>query len=180
MTPLPLHIIIDGFNLIRQSPELSRFDRHALESGREALLDLLAVYRRLKPHPITVVFDGVRAPLGSPARDRVQGIRVRYSRQGESADTVIKGMAAEEREKALVVSSDRGISDVVIRFGTAVIDSPVFESRVRAAIMTAGDPGAMADGPDDGEGWIPTTRKKGPRRRASKRERRNRRRIEKL
>jgi len=47
---MAVHIIIDGYNLIRQSAELSRLDRRDLQHGREALLELLAAYKKIKRH----------------------------------------------------------------------------------------------------------------------------------
>jgi len=56
---MSLHLIIDGYNLIRQSPWLSLLDARDLEAGREALLQSLADYRQRRlQHKITVVFDG--------------------------------------------------------------------------------------------------------------------------
>ena len=59
---MALHLIIDGYNIIRQSPELLSKESQDLRWGREALLEKLAAYRRLKKHPITVVFDGWLKP----------------------------------------------------------------------------------------------------------------------
>jgi len=173
---VPVHIIIDGYNLIRQSPDLSRIDRHDLQGGRETLLERLAGYRKTKRHKITVVFDGTRAPGFTPARDRHKGIAVVFSRRGETADSVIKKMAAGEREGALVVSSDREITDFAQSRGAAVMASPAFEEKLILA-------GHLEENGFDGKpasGWKPTTRKKGPRRRLSKKARRNRAKIRKL
>lgn len=46
---MALHIIIDGYNLIRQSRQLAAFERMDLQTGREALLDQLAVSKKVKP-----------------------------------------------------------------------------------------------------------------------------------
>ena len=53
-----MHLIVDGYNLIKQSPRLQALDAMDLQAGREALLELLADYRRRSHHQITVVFDG--------------------------------------------------------------------------------------------------------------------------
>ena len=53
-----MRIIVDGYNLIRQWPELAMLDRADLQSGREALIRELQAYQRAKRHQITVVFDG--------------------------------------------------------------------------------------------------------------------------
>jgi hypothetical protein len=173
---MALHIIVDGYNLIRQSPALLACEREGLARGREALLARLAAYRRLKPHRITVVFDGGAAPAFSPPRDRLQGIAVIYSRPGETADSVILRLAAQERERALVVSSDRAVMRQAAASGAAAVDSPEFEARMRLA---AALDGAEPDGEAPAERRI-TTRKKGAGRRLPRRRRRIGRKAAKL
>ncbi len=166
---MTIHIIIDGYNLIRQSGYLTELESRSIEAGRDALVALLAAYRRVKRHNITVVFDGSGAPCGFPSRDRVQGVGIVFSRCGELADAVIKRMAAMEKEKAIVVSSDMDIIRHSAAFGCATLSSPVFEQKLlMAASANSEDPDSDSDG-----GWIPTTRKKGPSRRLSKRMRQN-------
>ena len=78
--------------------------------------------------------------------------------------------------QALVVSSDREVADFALAHGAAAISAPEFENRLAlSAAATDGPP------PDDpGQGWVPTTKKKGPRRRLSKRARRVRAKTRKL
>lgn len=174
---MSVHIVIDGYNLIRQSDALMRMEQVDLQAGREALIDRLVAYKRVKPHQITVVFDGTRAPGFSPARDRVRGISVVFSRSGETADAVIAQMARRLREKALVVSSDRAVAAAAASAGAAFINSPEFETHLEMAVHLDGEtPGTE----EISREWKPTTRKKGPRRRAPKRQRRNRAKIRKL
>ena len=90
---MAIHIIIDGYNFIRQSGELAALDRQDLQLGRDALVDMLAAYKKLRAHKITVVFDGTADPALFPSRDRAKGIAVRYSKGGESADDLIKRLA---------------------------------------------------------------------------------------
>jgi len=176
---MPLHIIIDGYNLIRRSPSLSSIDRQDLQWGREALIDRLAAYLRIKKHPITVVFDAAAAPSFYHANKKVKGIAIRFSRSGETADTEIERIASREREKALVVSSDREVLSYATAHGAATMRSDEFESQ----IMQSGYQharGFYKEDIDENSGWVPTTMKKGPPRRRSKKERRNRRKINKL
>lgn len=175
---MSLHIIIDGYNLIRQSSSLSRLDNQDLQLGRDSLIDMLVAYKKLKHHSITVVFDGTNAPGFMDRQDSARGVRVTYSRPGETADAVIKRMVAKEREKALVVTSDRDVSDYAVSKQAAVISSPEFEDR----IVMAGYMAQKGVSPDDRDesGWKPTTRKKGPRRKLSKKDRRNRQKVKKL
>ena len=173
---MSIHIIIDGYNLIRQSKSLCALDRQDLQLGREALLDMLSAYKRIKRHTITVVFDGTNAPPFSQHKDRIKGIEVKFSRNGESADAVIKRMAVKLREKALVVSSDMDVIHFAASKGSATIDSPGFEEKMALAAYM--DTKGM-DG-EESMGWIPTTKKKGPGRRLSKKQRRSRIKIKKL
>ena len=81
---MSIHIIIDGYNLIRQSNTLGLIDNQDIELGREALLEMLIAYRKIKPHMITVVFDGANAPPFSRRKTRVQGITIKFSRFGHN------------------------------------------------------------------------------------------------
>ncbi|MEQ8213875.1 MAG: NYN domain-containing protein, partial [Smithellaceae bacterium] len=65
-----MHIIIDGYNLIRQSDSLRRYERQSLEAGRQALISRLIEYKRKKGHKITVVFDGWDQGAAMEERDR--------------------------------------------------------------------------------------------------------------
>ena len=173
---MSIHIIIDGYNLIRQSPTLSRRDQQDIMQGRDALVDMLAAYRKIKPHRITVVFDGHQSPAFSQTQDRRKGIAIRFSRRGEFADDVIKRMALKEREKALVVSSDGEVVNTVASYGAATISSALFEGKIRMAGQIDG----LETEDEDRQGWQPSTKKKGPSRKLSKKQRRNRMKINKL
>ena len=173
---MSIHIIVDGYNLIRQSKSFRHLDQQSLELGRDALINSLAEYKRLKSHKITVVFDGARAPYPTPCRDRVRGIQILFSRSGQTADGVIIGMARAEREKALVVSSDREVMRSSEAFGAATISAENFENK----LVLAAEMGEFSSDREDSQGWKPTTKKKGPRRRLPKQKRRNRSKIKKL
>ena len=173
---MSIHIIIDGYNLIRQSRSFSGYDHLDIQRGREVLLESLADYRRVKRHRMTVVFDGSGAPSFSTPADRFRGIEIKFSRSGESADAVIKKISDRLKEKALVVSSDRDIADHAASNGSASISSQEFEK----IIVNASQSGNNCDGIQDEKGWIPTTKKKGPKRRLSRSARRSRIKIQKL
>ena len=86
-------------------------------------------------------------------------------------------MARKERQKALVVSSDRDIIRSATACGAATIRSDDFENKIVTALYANGN--EISD--DDADvGWKPTTRKKGPSRRQPKRQRRNKGKIRKL
>ncbi len=167
-----MHLIIDGYNVIRQSPELQLLDARELEAGRAALLARLAVYRRRHRHQITVVFDGWLAGDLKETRDRHEGIRIIYSRRGEKADEVIKRLLAADRQQAVVVTSDREIQGWARGVGAAWITSGRFEAE--HLLAREGEPPEEAD--DAGGPRL----KKGPARRLPKAQRRRQQRLKKL
>ena len=123
-----MHIVIDGYNLIRQSDHLRPFDKRSLEAGRNALLQLLAPYRKGKQHAITVVFDAWDGGGPLEERDTHAGISIVYSRRGKTADEVIKEMVGRRGgEELLVVTSDRDVADHAVHRGATAISSPEFE-----------------------------------------------------
>ena len=148
-----------------------------MQVGRESLVDALAEYKKIKRYKITVVFDGAEAPAGMLRRDRFKGIELFYSYPGESADAVIKRMAAHEKEGMLVVTSDDEIIRFVVSKGAAVIRSAEFEDRLMMARYLAlkGDV-EEAESKGNPTGF----RKKGPARRLPKQQRKIKRRISKL
>jgi len=172
---MALHLIIDGYNLIRQSPYLQEIDARDLEAGREALLENLAAFRQTRPqHKITVVFDGwVKGGL-KETRDRRAGMAIVYSRRGERADEVIKRLLEKERSRAVVVSSDRELQEYALQVNATWISATEFEmSHLRGAGTCFPDADEEAS---SGHG----TQKKGPSHRAPKRQRQRQQRLKKL
>jgi predicted RNA-binding protein with PIN domain len=130
---MALHLLIDGYNLLHQIPELSFLMQEDPEDARESLLEKLRTYQRIKRHKITVVFD---AWGGEEPRSEVnkKGIRVVFTAPGETADDYIKRLASKERERAIVVTSDRAIRSFVETQGAISISSRDFLDRVELAI----------------------------------------------
>jgi predicted RNA-binding protein with PIN domain len=127
---MSLHLVIDGYNLIRQSPWLSVLDARDLEAGREALLAALSEYRQRRPqHKVTVIFDGWQGGALQESRDLCRGVGVIYSRRGERADEVIKRMLAREGRRVVMVSSDRELQDCAARVGATWVTAGQFESQ---------------------------------------------------
>ncbi len=169
---MALHLVIDGYNLIRQSPYLSSIELQEFQKGREALLKCLVRYQSLRDHRITVVFDGWKNGNCQETQDQVAGIRVVYSRLGEKADEVIKRIASEEGERAVVVTSDLDIVAFAYKKNAAVISPREFEGKIAEALC-GGDK-------DFQEDTVPKTEKKGAPRRLSRIERRCRAKLKKL
>jgi predicted RNA-binding protein with PIN domain len=177
-----MHIIVDGYNLIRQSDTFRQSERKSLEEGRNALIRSLAGYRKLRGHRITIVFDGWVGGSPLEERDRAGEVEIVYSRLGEKADEVIKRMLAKGDEEILVVTSDREIATFAVRRGKSAIASAAFDAlleRNAAGFSPTGVPGAVG-GDDDDDDDRPGMKRKGPSRRLSKQKRAALARIRKL
>jgi hypothetical protein len=140
-------IIVDGYNVIRQWPELAMLDRADLQSGREALLKELQSYRRARGHRITVVFDGREQGGFSEATESTARIGVRYSKRGETADAVIARLVAEGGEGAVVVSSDHEVTATARRQGAAWLSATEFMAKVEASRLSSLKGGEEEDKP---------------------------------
>ena len=176
-----MHIIIDGYNLIRQSDSLKRFERFSLEEGRNELIQRMVRYKRLKGHRLTLVFDGWIGGSPNEERTREGGITIIYSRLGEKADEVIKRIARKRGgEEIVVVTSDGEVAAAISRTTGVTISSPEFEDKLRTeeADAVLFEKGVLAEEEEDNA--ILGTKKKGPSRRISKRERQRQKRFKKL
>jgi predicted RNA-binding protein with PIN domain len=106
------HLIVDGYNVTKRGfPEMS------LEQQRKRLVSGLAGLTARTGDEVTVVFDGAERVHGLPPAPR--GVRVLFSRKGETADELIRRLVRAEPagRPLVVVSSDREVADGVRRHG---------------------------------------------------------------
>ncbi|HPD57813.1 MAG TPA: NYN domain-containing protein [Smithellaceae bacterium] len=132
-----MFIIIDGYNLIRQSKTLRRYEVKSLEAGRAALFSLLSDYQKIKEHRITVVFDGWQGEQRFEERDRYYDVDIIYSGYGDYADDVIKRMIENAEEETIVVSSDREIISFAENYGKTALSSAEFEALMNKALHSS-------------------------------------------
>jgi len=125
-----MRVIVDGYNLIRNSSYLSQIERQDLEAGRRELLRRLSEYQRRKGHQVLVVFDAAESAYSSRRHERIAGISVTFSRKGETADEVIKGLASAGREGLVIVTSDRELATFAEKHGSFAIAADEFEQRM--------------------------------------------------
>ncbi len=170
--PSILHIIIDGYNLIRQSDALRRYERLSLEAGRNALARSVSRYKKQRGHKVTIVFDGWQGGPVEEERDKLSGIDIIYSRKGEKADEVIKRMVQGRAEELVVVTSDRDIADFVSHRGGTAISSHDFDElmeRAKTAMTGHACHEAERSDKEEADATRGPAKKKGPSRRLSRR-----------
>ncbi len=113
----PRTILVDGYNVIRNTPGLAAAEQVSLQAGRDALLSSLAARFRHTPHRVIVVFDGNgSAETVQPLRRSTRG-QVIFTRYGETADAVIQRIASNEAAAGTEVVSVS--DDLEVRLGVS-------------------------------------------------------------
>jgi predicted RNA-binding protein with PIN domain len=106
------HLLVDGYNVTKRG-----FGEMSLEQQRSRLVSGLGGIAAQLGVEVTIVFDGAERVHGLPPAPR--GVRVLFSRKGETADELIRRLVRAEPagRPVVVVSSDREVADGVRRHG---------------------------------------------------------------
>jgi predicted RNA-binding protein with PIN domain len=107
-----VHLIVDGYNVTKRGyPDMS------LEQQRTRLITALGGLAAQTRAEVTCVFDGAEKVHGLPPNPR--GVRVLFSRKGETADELVRRLVRAEPagRPVVVISSDREVADGVRRHG---------------------------------------------------------------
>ncbi|RKF28369.1 NYN domain-containing protein [Micromonospora globbae] len=106
------HLVVDGYNVTKRG-----FGEMSLEQQRKRLISGLGGIAAQTGDEVTVVFDGAERIPGLPPAPR--GVRVLFSRKGETADELIRRLVRAEPpgRPVVVISSDREVADGVRRHG---------------------------------------------------------------
>ena len=83
------YLIIDGYNMIDQSRELSKVARESLEEAREQLLDVIANYNAVVADEIVCVFDAYEQS-GIEREYMYHGVKTVFTKEKETADSYIE------------------------------------------------------------------------------------------
>ena len=162
-----MHLIIDGYNLLHVGRSMIPLNSIQLQWERDRLIDQLSAYKKIKAWEITVVFDGWQGGWSTEKRERIKGIESIYSKLGEKADEVIKRLVQEKGSGVTVITSDRDVSRFAERMAVPVISSDQFQEKMERSAIKFED---ISKKMKRERG----TKKKGPSRRLSKKEKRGR------
>jgi|TARA_B100000315_G_scaffold28113_1_gene23919 predicted RNA-binding protein with PIN domain len=173
---MPPKVIIDGYNLLHVSPELSVRREELLENARNRLIEKLSRYKRQKNVFVAIVFDGWKGGMPSQSQEILKGIKIIYSKLGEKADEVIKRIIANSSEEVVVVSSDREIRDFAEKHNTVSVSSSEFEKKIEEALFYQ----MKGYDEEDYEEREISTKKRGNPKKLSKAERKKRAKTKKL
>jgi predicted RNA-binding protein with PIN domain len=134
-------LVVDGYNVIHAWPSLKRLLGVSLEDARDKLVERLSVFGLVTGADVTVVFDAHHSNALANAEERVEGVRVLFTRKGHSADHAIERIAyaaTGSGDNLTVATSDRFQRDLVRGMGGAVISAPELERQVIEAEQELG------------------------------------------
>lgn len=123
------HLVVDGYNVTKTG-----YPALPLEKQRMRLLGGLAVLAAQSGAEITCVFDG--ADLDMPVLlAPPRGVRVLFSKAGETADELIRRLVRAEPpgRQIVVVSADREVADGVAKAGARPVASTLLLRRLARA-----------------------------------------------
>ena len=137
---MPLHYILDGYNILWALPYLLKKSSVHFEPSREGFIHFLI---QVHPHGgpknrVRVVFDGYAEMKVDWARLREANIEVLFS-EGQSADDQIVELVKQSQNPkgVTVVTSDRELSDNVRKLDAQVISITKFIEKVGAKKKTS-------------------------------------------
>jgi uncharacterized protein len=139
------HILIDGYNIINQIPELLKASQKSIDFARDRLLAMVEAYCDYNNAQGVIVYDG------NQAERTVEGDNpmLIFSKSHESADSVIEALVyrMEDKTKSRVVTDDRQIANLVMGMGGFTMTSSLFGVESKQAIA------AIRKEIDDGPGF---------------------------
>jgi uncharacterized protein len=131
-----VRILVDGYSLLHNWPELAPGKPRHSAAAREELIHILTRYQDAAGTPVTVIFDGATSKRGRPEKAEEPAVEVLYSRAGQTADQMIE--RATHRLTAygevLVVTDDFAERDTVLSLGGMVASCVGFIQTMESAL----------------------------------------------
>ncbi|HEX3623960.1 MAG TPA: NYN domain-containing protein [Verrucomicrobiae bacterium] len=139
---MPLvRILIDGYSLLHNWPELAPGQPRHSERARDELIRILTQYHDATGEPITIFFDGAGARPSTQKPESSREVEVLFSRAGQTADDMIERAAHRFQEygRVLVVTDDFAERDTVGGMGGMVSSCANFINSIEKALTEMQD-----------------------------------------
>jgi uncharacterized protein len=136
-----VRILIDGYSLLHNWPELAPGRARHSERARDELIRILTLYHDATGEPITIFFDGAGARGGAQKPESSREVEVLFSRAGQTADDMIERAAHRFQDygPVLVVTDDFAERETVGAFGGMVSSCANFINSIEKALTELQD-----------------------------------------
>lgn len=121
------YLVVDGYNIIYAWPLFEEYINSDIEHARAKLVAILADYSSVRGQNVVVVFDAYKQNKSSqtPYKQKglaerseiINGVKVIYTKQGETADALIERLTGELVAKGVVFVATSDWAEQVIIFG---------------------------------------------------------------
>ncbi|MGH7969054.1 MAG: NYN domain-containing protein, partial [Limisphaerales bacterium] len=114
-----VRILIDGYSLLHNWPEIAPGKPRYSASAREELIRRLRLYQDAVGTPITIFFDGSGPKSAAPGDGSTSALEVLYSKSGQTADQLIERSAHRFAPygEVLAVTDDLAERETVLSLG---------------------------------------------------------------
>jgi hypothetical protein len=131
-----VRILVDGYSLLHNWPELAAGAPRHSEPARDALVELLTHYQDASGTPVTIFFDGQGRRPGPPKNESAAAVEVLFSGAGQTADDLIERAAHRFQSygEVLVVTDDFAERDTVSGLGGSVASCANFIRMIQNAL----------------------------------------------
>lgn len=129
-------ILVDGYSLIHGWPQLAHGRPRHSAAARDELIRVLTHYQDSAGTPISIIFDGSGAPIGTPKTLSTPEVEILYSKAGQTADDVIERVVHRliAFGEVLVVTDDYAERDTVLSLGGMVASCSSFIQTIEDAL----------------------------------------------
>ncbi|MBO4915431.1 MAG: TetM/TetW/TetO/TetS family tetracycline resistance ribosomal protection protein [Oscillospiraceae bacterium] len=129
------YLLVDGYNIIFAWDELKRLAQLDIAAARSALVDILSNFRAFRGCVTILVFDAYKVKGNRGSVETVNGIKVVYTKEAQTADSYIERATYElRRERRIrVATSDNLEQLIILGHGAARISAVAFHAEVETA-----------------------------------------------
>ena len=130
----PEYLLVDGYNIIFDWPELKQLAESNIDSARLKLLDIVSNYAGFRDIETAVVFDAYRVERHKAEMMDYHNIHYVFTATAETADHYIEAFTHQNSSKYdITVATSDGIEQIIIRSqGCRLLTAISFHEEVKA------------------------------------------------
>ena len=126
------YLLVDGYNIIFAWDELKAIAAQDISAAREMLVSILSNYQGFRKCKVILVYDAYKVKGNPGSVQTVNGIKVVYTKEAETADTYIERATYELRKerRVRVATSDNMEQVIILGHGAMRVSAHTFHAEV--------------------------------------------------
>ncbi len=126
------YLFVDGYNIINSWSMFAGNRHEKLEECRNELINIMVEYASYKEIKVIVVFDAHLVKGNSGTKDNVNGVKIVYTQEYETADHYIERTISklDKRYRMRVATSDRLEQEIILSRGGTRMSARELEDEV--------------------------------------------------